>query len=85
MVAGGTRRGLAGRITPMLKELAAKVQVAIEDLKNNPEHAQTFSYRDDYSAIAEISSKLAAQISDVVQNRFEPSLILRRLRANALR
>jgi hypothetical protein len=55
------------RVTPMLKELAAKVQVAIEDLKNNPEHVQTFSYRDDYSAIAEISSKLAVQISDVVQ------------------
>ena len=60
-------RQVIDRVTPMLKELASKVQVAIDGVKNNPEHVQTFGYRDDYSAIAEISSKLAAQISDLVQ------------------
>jgi len=55
------------RVTHMQSEVASKVQASIEDLKSNPKHVDTFGYRDSYNAIAEVSSNLAAQISDVVQ------------------
>ena len=54
-------------VTRMQNEVASKVQASIEDLRKNPERVETFGNRDDYAAIAEISSKMAAQISDVVQ------------------